>query len=239
MKSQKVICIIPARGGSKGIKLKNLKLLGGKPLIYYPINAAIQSGVCDKIIVSTDNKMIAKKAIQFGAEVPFLREKKYSGDLVTTEETLKNSLKQAEDFFKQKYDICVFLTCTNPFRKIAWIKYAVNYLKNNSKYDSVFSVHNLYRHFWHIKKNKKPAKVLSWMKNYTSRQIAPKLYREDTGLTCATRSKFWRKGKRIGKKVHFIINNDSITGVDINNEMDLFLANSVINYLKKKKIKYF
>ena len=77
------------------------------------------------------------------------------------------------------------------------------------------------------------------MKNYTSRQIAPKLYREDTGLTCATRSKFWRKGKRIGKKVHFIINNDSITGVDINNEMDLFLANSVINYLKKKKIKYF
>ena len=240
MKSKsKVICIIPARGGSKSIKLKNLQLLDNKPLIYYPIKAAINSGVCDKIIVSTDSNKIANKAKSYGAEVPFLRKKKFSGDLVTTEETLKHALSQAENYYNLKFDICLFLTCTNPFRKISWIKYAVNYLKRNNEYDSVFSVHNLYRHFWHIKKNNKPSKVLSWMKNYTSRQVAPKLYREDTGLTCATRAKFWRKGKRIGKKVHFIINRDSITGVDINNKMDLFLANSVIKYLKKKNIKYF
>jgi len=235
----KVICIIPARGGSKGIKLKNLRLLDKKPLIYYPINAAKKSGVCDKILVSTDNEVIANKAKSFGAEVPFLREKKFSGDLVTTEDTLRHALHEAEKFYNCKFDICLFLTCTNPFRKIKWVKYAVNFLKKNRKFDSVFSVHNLYRHFWHIKKNKKPAKVLSWMKNYTSRQIAPKLYREDTGLTCATRAKFWRKGKRIGKRVHFIVNQDTITGIDINNEMDLYLANSVIKYLKKKKIKYY
>ena len=77
------------------------------------------------------------------------------------------------------------------------------------------------------------------MKNYTSRQIAPKLFREDTGVTSATRSKFWRKGKRIGKKVHFIVNKDSITGIDINNKMDLYIANSVMKYLKAKKIKYY
>ena len=74
--NKKVLCIIPARGGSKGIKLKNLQLLGGKPLIYYPIKAAIDSKVCDKIIVSTDNHKIAKVAKKFGAEVPFLRKKK-------------------------------------------------------------------------------------------------------------------------------------------------------------------
>ena len=85
-----------------------------------------------------------------------------------------------------------FLTCTNIFRKVEWIKLAVNQLKKNSKLDSVFSVHHLYKHFWHYKKNK-PEKVLSWMKEYTSRQIAPKLFREDTGITCATRAKFWRK----------------------------------------------
>ena len=66
MKSKsKVICIIPARGGSKSIKLKNLQLLDNKPLIYYSIKAAIKSGVCDKIIVSTDSNKIANKAKSF------------------------------------------------------------------------------------------------------------------------------------------------------------------------------
>lgn len=72
---KKVICIIPARGGSKGIKFKNLRKVCGKPLIYYPIKAAIKSRVCDKIIVSTDCKKIKKIAKKYGAEVPFLREK--------------------------------------------------------------------------------------------------------------------------------------------------------------------
>ena len=71
MKKLKTICIIPARGGSKGIKLKNLRLLGGKPLIYYPIKAAIESKVCDKVIVSTDHKKIAKVSKLLGAEVHF------------------------------------------------------------------------------------------------------------------------------------------------------------------------
>ena len=202
----KIIFIIPARGGSKSIKLKNLQLLDKKPLIYYPINAAIKSGVCDKIIVSTDNVKIANKAKLYGAEVPFLRNKKFSGDLISTEETLKHALFQAESFYNCKFDICVFLTCTNPFRKISWIKYAVNYLKKNNDYYSVFSVQNLYRHFWRIKKNK-PSKVLSWMKNYTSRQIAPVVQRGHI-LACATRQNFGEKEKRIGQKVHFIVNRD-------------------------------
>ncbi len=232
---KKVICIIPARGGSKGIKLKNLKLLNNKPLIYYPINAAKKSRVCDKIVVSTDNQKIASVAKKYGAQVPFLRSKRYSGDLVTTEETLRNALLQSEKFYGIKFDICVFLTCTNPFRKVSWIVEAVNTLKKKKNIDSAFSVHHLYKHFWHFKKGK-AKKVLSWMKNYTSRQIAPKLFREDTGLACATRSKFWRKGKRIGKNVHFIVNKDSITGIDIHDPMDLYIANQIIKYLKKKEL---
>jgi CMP-N-acetylneuraminic acid synthetase len=237
VKNFKTICIIPARGGSKGLKLKNLRKVGGKPLIYYPIKAAIKSGVCDEVFVTTDSLEIKKIAEKYGAKVPFLRKSKFSGDRVTTEATLQNALLEFEKFYNIKFDICVFLTCTNIFRKIEWITYAVNYLKKNKFKDSVFSVHNLYKHFWHHK-NGKPSKILPWMKNYTSRQIAPKLYREDTGLACATRSKFWRKGKRIGKKVHFIVNEDSITGVDIHSEMDLFLADKIVQYLKKKKIKY-
>ena len=74
------------------------------------------------------------------------------------------------------------------------------------------------------------------MKSYTSRQIGTKLYREDTGLACATRSKFWRKGKRIGKKVYLIINEDSLTGIDIHNIHDLKLAEMAMRYIKKNKL---
>ena len=232
---KKVICIIPARGGSKGIKLKNLKLVCGNPLISYPIKAAIKSNVCDKIIVSTDSKKIAIAAKKFGAEVPFLRKKRFAGDRVTTEMTLQNALKDCEEFYQTKFDICVFLTCTNIFRQAKWITEAVNILKKNSKIDSAFSVHKFYKHIWH-EKNNKLKKVLPWMNSYTSRQVAPSLYREDTGLASATLSKFWRNGKRIGKKVKLIINEDPFSGIDIHSKKDLYLAEMAMKYLKNKKL---
>ena len=235
MKKQKVICIIPARGGSKGIKLKNLQKVNNKPLIYFPIQAALKSGVCDKVCVSTDSLQIAKISKKYGAEVPFLRKKKFAGDFTTTEQTLKNALYEFENFYKIKFDICVFLTSTNIFRKISWIKKAVKVLKKNKKYDSAFSVHRIYKHFWHLD-NRKLTKVAKWMNKYTSRQIAPQLFREDTGLASASRSSLWRKGKRIGKRVKLIINNDSFTGIDIHEKKDLDLANFAIKYLVKKKL---
>ena len=77
MKKQKVICIIPARGGSRAEDEKFAKV-NNKPLIYFPIKAAFKSGVCDKICVSTDSLQIAKVSKKYGAEVPFLRKKKFA-----------------------------------------------------------------------------------------------------------------------------------------------------------------
>ncbi len=232
---EKVLCIIPARGGSKGIKLKNLQKVCDKPLIYYPVQAAKKSKVCNKIIVSTDSNLIAKEAVKYGAEVPFLRKREFSGDFVTTEATLRNSLIEAENYYKEKYSICVFLTCTNLFRQSSWIKEAVNILKRNKSIDSAFSVHGFYKHVWH-KKGKKFTKVSKWMKSYTSRQVGQRLYREDTGLASATRAKFWRAGKRIGKKVSFIVNDDPFTGIDIHTKKDLYLAEMAMRYVKKNKL---
>ncbi len=231
----KVICIIPARGGSKGLKNKNIRKINNKPLIYYPIKAALKSKVCDKIVVTTDSNNIAKLSKKYGAEVPFLREKKYAKDLTTTEKTLQHALLNFEKFYKTKYDICVFLTCTNLFRKISWIKEAVNILKTNNKIDSAFSVHEMYKHFWG-KKGKLFTKVLPWMRTYTSRQVGNKIYREDTPLTLASRAHFWRKGKRIGKHNHFIINNDPFTSIDIHSKKDLELAEIIMKFLKAKKL---
>ena len=71
------IAIIAARSGSKRIKNKNIKLFNGKPIIYYSIKAALKSRCFERVVVSTDSKRIAKIAIKFGAEVPFIRTKNF------------------------------------------------------------------------------------------------------------------------------------------------------------------
>ena len=86
------IAIIPARKGSKRIKNKNIKLFFGKPIIYWSIKAAKDSKLFDKIIVSTDCKIIANIANKFGAETPFVRPKNLSGDVVNVDKVIKHAL---------------------------------------------------------------------------------------------------------------------------------------------------
>lgn len=232
---QKVIAIIPARSGSKGLKNKNLKLFNKKPLISYPINAAISSGVIDTVLVTTDSNKIAKIAKKYGAEVPYLRSRKLSGDLATTENTLKDALLKYEKFKNIKFDICVFLTATDIFRKIQWINDCVKILKTSKKYDSVFSGHKTHKNFW-IFENKKWKRLRSFMKVYASRQVKKSILREDTGLSCASRAHLWRKGKRIGDKVKILPNSDSFTSLDIHNLEDFKLAEYAYKLRYQKKI---
>ena len=129
MKKNKIICIIPARGGSKGLKNKNIRNVDGHPLIAYVISLAIKAKIFDTILVSTDDKKIAQISKKYGAKVPFLREKEYAQDLTTTEETLQNALNVYEKQFSIKFDICVYMTATDIFRQVSDIRNAVNILK--------------------------------------------------------------------------------------------------------------
>ena len=88
------IAIIPARGGSKRIPRKNIKNFHGKPLIAYSIEAALNSRVFDRVIVSTDDSEIAEVAKKYGAEVPFLRPKNISDDFATTMDVIKHSINE-------------------------------------------------------------------------------------------------------------------------------------------------
>ena len=87
------IAIIPARGGSKRIKGKNIKFFLGKPIISYAIKCAKESKIFDKIIVSSDNKEIIKVANKFGAETPFVRPKNISKDTTSTIKVIKHAIK--------------------------------------------------------------------------------------------------------------------------------------------------
>jgi N-acylneuraminate cytidylyltransferase len=91
------VCIIPARGGSKRIPRKNIKEFCGKPIIAYPIEAARQSGLFDKIIVSTDDGEIAEVAASFGAEVPFMRPKELSDDFTGTTPVVAHAIRELEN----------------------------------------------------------------------------------------------------------------------------------------------
>ena len=129
----KTICIIPARGGSKGLPGKNIKIFNGKPLIAWPILAAKQCEKIDQIIVTTASKEIAEKADFFGATVPSLRPANLAQDDTTTEATLKFALNEYEHLNNIRFDLCVFLTCTDIFRSVNWITDAIERLENENK----------------------------------------------------------------------------------------------------------
>lgn len=110
------VCVIPARGGSKRIPRKNIKEFCGKPIIAYPIEAARQSGLFDKVIVSTDDEEIAEVAESFGAEVPFMRPKELSDDFTGTTPVVAHAIRELEnggldvDIVCCVYATSVFLT---------------------------------------------------------------------------------------------------------------------------------
>ena len=103
------IAIIPARGGSKRIPRKNIKLFFGKPIIAYSIEAALKSNLFDEVIVSTDDKEIAKVAIKYGATVPFFRSEKNSDDFATTFDVLNEVISKYEEIGKNfDYTCCLY-----------------------------------------------------------------------------------------------------------------------------------
>ncbi|MDB4379744.1 acylneuraminate cytidylyltransferase family protein, partial [bacterium] len=195
-----VICIIPARGGSKGLPNKNISSLDGKPLIAHPVEAAISSGVIDTVFVTTDSDAIARHATEAGAVVPFLRPHELAGDLSTTEETLQYALLEFEKISSRKYDICVFLTATDVFRPKNIVRDVVNHLIDNPTLESVFSGHSTHKNFWEMQNDGSWERVKPWMANYSNRQVRRTIVREDTGIACASRANLWREGRRIGDK---------------------------------------
>jgi N-acylneuraminate cytidylyltransferase len=128
------ICIIPARSGSKRIKNKNLKIFFGRPLIYWSINCALNSKLFKEVIVSTNDKKIAKYAKKFGASVPFLRSKKNSTDTATVHSTVIETITKLLNLNKKINNIC----CLLPTAVLVNINHLKNsyqiYKKNSNKF---------------------------------------------------------------------------------------------------------
>ena len=120
----RVVAIIPARGGSKGIKDKNIKSFCGKPLISYTIDAAKRCSYVDEVIVSTDSSVIANVSEEYGARVPFLRPAELASDTSKTIDAIAYTIKELLNQ-NRKFDILVLLQPTSPLRNFKNIEEAL------------------------------------------------------------------------------------------------------------------
>lgn len=111
----KYLAVIPARSGSKGLKDKNIKILNGKPLMAYTIQAALATEIFEEVMVSTDSAHYADVACKYGAKVPFLRTEELSGDSISSWDVVKQVLQDYKNIGKT-FDKCVLLQPTSPLR---------------------------------------------------------------------------------------------------------------------------
>lgn len=135
---EKCLAVITARGGSKRIPRKNIKEFCGKPIIVYSIQAAIESGVFDEVMVSTDDEGIAEIAKECGAKVPFLRSEENSGDMAMTHEVVMEVLREYEEMGR-KFEMVCCIYPTAPFLTAERLKEGMEKLRE-SQADGVVPV---------------------------------------------------------------------------------------------------
>ena len=226
-KNNRILVVIPARGGSKGIPRKNIRLLNNKPLIYYSINIAKSSEYVDDVLVTTDDSEIALLAEKFGVNV-IKRSEELSGDEVPLDPVIYDAMIKQERTTHREYDIIITIQPTSPLLKTDTLNKAIQKFEN-SNIDSVLSVVDDRHLSWSYDEINK-----SYLPNYVerkNRQYLPKNFRE-TGAILATRRNFVLKDSRLGTNLDLIeVSRDE--SVDIDNYEDWWIAE---NYLQKKKI---
>jgi CMP-N,N'-diacetyllegionaminic acid synthase len=225
----KVVCIIPARGGSKGVPRKNIKPLAGKPLIAYTIEQSRQSKYIDRTIVSTEDREIADISQQCGAEVPFMRPDDLAGDHVATMDVLLHTINWLEEKDKYNFDILVLLHTTTPLREVKDIDSCVKMLVE-TKADNVISVTEAHRNpYFNMVEVDGQGKVRLVKEGaFTTRQSAPEVYDLNASIYVWWKD-ILKKEKKVflaGSKIYVMPKERSI---DIDDAVDFRIAEYLVN----------
>ncbi len=137
---REILALIPARGGSKGTPRKNIRVVGGKPLLAYSIAQALASRQITRTIVSTDDEEIAQVARSYGAEVPFRRPRRFAGDRSPDIDVFRHALEWLRDHERYACDLVVHLRPTAPVRRVARIDEAIDLMVRRPHAHSLRSV---------------------------------------------------------------------------------------------------
>lgn len=229
----KILGVITARGGSKGIPKKNIKLLGGQPLIAYTFAIAKKSRHISDLILSTDDEEIAALAQKFGVEVPFMRPKELSGDTVPHVPVVKHALEFMENKQGERYDYVVIFQPTSPFRSVADIDETIKKALEN-KADSAVSLVEVDSPNPLKLKKLEGDRVLPYFYEEPEqgrRQDLPKVYKRSGAVYVSKRDLVINQGKLFGDFVvgHIVPKEQSI---DIDTQYDWVLAEYMYKKLK-------
>ncbi|WP_299127616.1 acylneuraminate cytidylyltransferase family protein [uncultured Winogradskyella sp.] len=220
------IVVIPARGGSKGVPGKNIKVLNDKPLIQYTIDAARHVFKDNEICVSTDDNIIKSTVESLGLRVPFLRPAHLATDTATSRDVLLHALQYHEAQHKKTPDVIVLLQPTSPFRTAEHIKEAL--VLYNEKLDMVVSVKETKANPYYVlmEEDDKGFLVKSKVSNSTRRQDVPKVWEVNGAIYIINPKSLKNKTFAAFKKV-IKYKMDEMSSHDIDTMLDWRIAEGI------------
>ena len=230
-KVPKALCVIPAKGNSRRLPKKNIKILAGKPLVVWTIEAAQKAKLLTDYLVSSDDPEIIEIAKKYGAPVPFVRPAALATDTVRNIEVVRHALEFMEREREIAYDILINLQPTSPVRNPAHIDQAIERLWA-SDLDSLVSVKGPYKKRDPVLKAIRNGVLEDYCQVEDPTDTEP-AYMYNAALYAVKRDYFIKHNKLISpRQVPLIM--DTIYSVDVDTEADFLMAETYLNYLARK-----
>ena len=219
-----ILVVIPARGGSKGLPGKNIKMLCGKPLIAYSIDVARAITSDENICVSTDDQHIIEVVESYGLKVPFVRPAEYATDTATTNDVLLHAV----DFYEKQgkhYSKLLLLQPTSPLRKVEEVKDAIALYRNDI--DMVVSVMKSHAPAVLCNDNEEGFVELVYNKKAQGRQSLPTLYEFNGAIYVINIEALKKKGLAgFDKRIKYVMPKES--SIDIDDIYDFMLIERIM-----------
>ncbi|MFX4235816.1 cytidylyltransferase domain-containing protein [Aliarcobacter butzleri] len=217
-----ILCTICARGGSKGVKNKNIKELNGKPLIAYTIEQAKASGLFEHIVISTDSDDIANIAKQYGAEVFFKRSSEMASDTAGKLDVIKDAFGRSEKYYNKTFDYLIDLDATAPLRIVEDIINSFKQFKENDNDNLITAMPSRRSPYFNLVEQDKDGKVYLSKKLDSAvvrRQDAPKSYDMNASIYIWKRDIILNENSIFLEKTGLYVMPEE-RSIDIDNELD-------------------
>lgn len=232
-----VLAIVPARGGSKGIPRKNIRLVHGKPLIAYTFEQALASSNITRLILSTDDEEIANVGKQYGVDVPFLRPADLANDHASQLDAVLHTMNYIRQNDDTVYDVVSLLQPTAPLRLAADIDSSLNLLHETNA-DSVVgfcSVGNSHPYYMYTLNDTEPHPLLSVPANISRRQDFPDVYLRNGAIYAVRWDVLMEQRSFYGSKVcAYVMPRERSINVDT--ELDMLMVEAIIGQAIKMKL---
>ena len=225
----RVLALIPARGGSKGLPRKNLLPLAGLPLIAHSIRVALESDATD-VVVSTDDEEIAATARAYGAAVPFMRPASLAEDTTKTIDVVIHGLEAVESLRRVRYDAVLLLQPTSPLRQVEDVRAALR-LYADERADSIISVfewHSPHPFYMYWMNGNQPVPILAEAQGYHRRQDFPPVYVRNGAIYLTDRNILLNRQTFYGDRLRAVIMPAS-RSINIDQLDDLARAERMLN----------